>query len=465
MGKASPATSPRLPSPPPYPEVQLPPNSPGMPADSTPDNVDGSKADSQGLRRIRPGTKSAEMASGPPLVPLSELDSSYQLQEHLKSLHAHHTRSSMNRDSTTPIAQQTALQIATAPQNVDRSLWLYELTRFLVMRANDLIVSFFREIPPCSATTCPEMRASEWQYLCAVHEPPKPCCAIDYSCHTLDWAAYILTSQKHFPSRLTLGSEASGGTQQGVRQLTNIMRRVYRIFAHAWFQHRGVFWDVEGREGLYVLFKTVCDVYGLIPEENYTIPREAEGLREGTGEQYERAHSPTKKSHIVERKADAGEEDKMTVVAGIGATQRRHKATPSVGSAVTTIHEGEEEDRGSHSPTKQASKDEAGRLVKSQSRPAQHDAPETPLPSLSKTADKKEEEEEEEAIPGKAKEETSMIKAGGSSTTSSDTESKDTGPVLAKEDSQKPQDGLARTTSSDSVTTIVNVEEKEADDE
>lgn len=146
------------------------------------------------------------------------------------------------------------------------------------MKLNSLIVAFFTENPPCSSQTCPEMQASEWQYLCAVHDPPKTCCAIDYCCHTLDWATNILTSPKYFPSRLTLGSEATGGPQASMRNLVNIFRRLYRIFAHAWFKHRQVFWQVEGNEGLYMFFKTVCDVYHLMPEDSYTVPPEAEGI-------------------------------------------------------------------------------------------------------------------------------------------------------------------------------------------
>ena len=326
------------------------------------------------------------------------------------------------------------------------------------MRANDLIVSFFRESPPCSATTCPEMRASEWQYLCAVHEPPKPCCAIDYSCHTLDWAAYILTSQKQFPSRLTLGSEASGGTQQGVRQLTNIMRRVYRIFAHAWFQHRGVFWDVEGREGLYMLFKTVCDVYGLIPEENYTIPREAEGLDEVTEEQRERPLSPTKRPSTGEPKADVGDDEQTPALAGPGATQRRHKATPSVGSAVTTIQEGDEEDKGADSPTKQVLKEEAGQLGKTQARASHGDVPEALLAASSKTAESK------DAPPSEVREEVPMIKFEDEPSRDSELEGK-TKEHSEPENRQEAHNGLRRSSSCDSVATMVKVEEKEPDDE
>ena len=176
-----------------------------------------------------------------------------------------------------PIDREAALRLAQPPEGGDRELWLYELCRFLCEKVNSIIIALFADDPPCSAQTCSEMRASEWQYLCAVHDPPKCCCAIDYCCHTLDWAANTLTSPKHFPSRLALGTDANN-TQQQVRQLTNIFRRVYRIFAHAWFQHREVFWRVEGKSGLYVLFKTVTDSYNLIPEDSYTVPPEAEGI-------------------------------------------------------------------------------------------------------------------------------------------------------------------------------------------
>ena len=248
-----------------------------------------------------------------------------------------------------PISHETAIVLAAPPDNVDRPLWLYELCRFLVQKANNLIVAFFEDQPPCSAQTCPEMRASEWQYLCAVHDPPKSCCAIDYCCHTLDWAANILTSQKHFPSRLTLGSEAAGGSTQGVKQLTNIFRRVYRIFAHAWFQHRQIFWQVEGHEGLYVLFKTVCDAYSLIPEDNYTIPPEASGT--GVEEKSEdRVPRDEMERIIFEETPKIGSSEEESVDDGnttttltSGATTRRHKHTPSTGS-FTTIVEGDEED-------------------------------------------------------------------------------------------------------------------------
>ena len=208
------------------------------------------------------------------------------------------------------------------------------------MKVNNLIIAFFAESPPCSAQTCPEMRASEWQYLCAVHDPPKSCCAIDYCCHTLDWATNTLTSPKYFASRLTLGSE----TGASMRHLTNIFRRLYRIFAHAWFQHRDVFWEVEGHDGLYVFFKTVCDMFRLIPEDNYTIPPEAEGpdaIQPHVEEQVD-----TKRLTILRKEAEgpfAGDLEGMDPSISTGATTRRHKHSPSTGSRVTTITESAED--------------------------------------------------------------------------------------------------------------------------
>lgn len=186
------------------------------------------------------------------------------------------------------------------------------------------------------------MRASEWQYLCAVHQPPKACCAIDYCCHTLDWAANSLTSPKEFPSRLSLGSETAGSAQ--VKTITNIMRRVYRIFAHSWFSHRDMFWQVENRTGLYVLFKTVCDAYALIPEDNYTIPPEAEGREE---QQPPEAGRPTSVLKRTEAKQPFEAEDpsaSSSNLAAPGATARRHRHTPSKGVPVDTVPEVDEEE-------------------------------------------------------------------------------------------------------------------------
>ena len=250
-----------------------------------------------------------------------------------------------------------------------------------------------------------------------------------------------MTSQKHFPSRLTLGNEASGGTQQGVRQLTNIIRRVYRIFAHAWFQHRSVFLEVEGREGLYILYKTVCDVYGLIPEENYTIPQEAEGSED----EVQDVERPRQRSPEKAAKPERAEDDQLGLTAST-TMQRRHKATPSVGSAVATIQE-DEEDKG-ESPSKEQQNGFVGQGTKA----GPQSIPSVPLAAISKTAEKKDAPSLAEERKVKA-----MSKGGDSAPES---QSQD-----AKEgiDASPPQGSLARSSSADSVATMVKIEEKESE--
>lgn len=354
--------SPRLRSPPPPTEIQLGPNSTSIAVSDRHELMKAEKddVDEKSKRRIRPGTRSANMATGPPVIPFSEIDSAFQLQEHLKALHCDRTRS-RNGNSIEPISRLDAQLLCNPPSDVDKTLWLYELCRLLINKCNDLIVGFIFDTPPCSASTCPEMRASEWQFLCAVHESPKSCCAIDYCCHTLDWATSIVTSQKLFPSRLSFGTgDMVAEGNAGVRHLANIFRRLHRIFAHAWFQHRQVFWSVESSTGLYTLFKVVCDTYDLMPAENYKLPPEAEGLE---SVEESKPIISILKSNLTSSLPIPSEEEHIHSL-GRNKTQRHIRQSPSVGSAVTTVLEADEDDT-----TLQEIKDSSLNVTKSFAQP------------------------------------------------------------------------------------------------
>lgn len=224
----------------------------------------------------------------------------------------------------------------------------------MISQCNSLIVGFLFDTPPCSAATCPEMRASEWQFLCAVHEQPKSCCAIDYCCHTLDWAANVVTDQNIFPSRFVAHSDTQH-KNVAMKNLVNVFRRLHRIFAHAWFQHRSVFWSVEGETGLYVFFKRVCDMYDLLPGETYKLPPEAEGLEPEKPSQLEpntetqvSAGGSTPSVNFTRSQTTQKLEDLQSTEGdgGVGRTNtRRHiRSSPSTGSAVTTVVEADEDE-------------------------------------------------------------------------------------------------------------------------
>lgn len=281
----------------------------------------------------------------------NQIDSAFQLGEHLKALHnsfAHPDPE--NTLYTIPLTLEQCHVLSQPPVGIDKNIWLYELARFHVNHLNKLIVGLINARPQCSAETCPEMRASEWQYLCAVHQPPKPCCAFDYCTHTLDWATNSLTSPKEFPSRMSLTHDPSSDSSPQVKTITNIMRRIYRIFAHAWFSHRGVFWKVEHKTGLYLFFKTVCDAYVLIPDDNYTIPPEAEGREAEVPEeapdspQQAIPKSVSKKSTPAVLESPSTSTSTLNTPSVAGATARRHRHTPSKGIPVDTVPEEEDED-------------------------------------------------------------------------------------------------------------------------
>jgi hypothetical protein len=137
-----------------------------------------------------------------------------------------------------------------------------------------------------------------------------------------------------------------------MKEITNIFRRVYRIYAHAWFQHREVFWRVEGKTGLYVFFKTVCDEYGLIQAENYTIPPEAEGLEpKEVSRDTPVAGQPPAGMSLLKRPEESKPEQQLPEPAGneivsTGDTTKRHRNTAHnrSTSVATTIAEEVEED-------------------------------------------------------------------------------------------------------------------------
>ncbi|OLL26440.1 MOB-like protein phocein [Neolecta irregularis DAH-3] len=224
------------------------------------------------VRRIRIGAKAEDMHPPKP-VPLSEIESAYQLEEYLAS--------KLEATDLHNLTRAQANELARTPEGVEQNIWIYEWIRRLSLDLNALIVALLTDpINPCTSQRCPEMRASEWQYLCAVHEQPKECCAIDYMLHTLENATSVLCSRQ-FPSRLSVPAGS-------VRHFGSIMRRLYRIFAHAYFEHQDSFWSVEHESALYKRFMAISEMClssihnifclspdDLIPSDLVTLPSDA----------------------------------------------------------------------------------------------------------------------------------------------------------------------------------------------
>lgn len=100
---------------------------------------------------------------------------------------------------------------------------------------------------------------------------------------------------------------------------------------------------MEGQTGLYVLFKTVCDNYELLPAENYKLPPEAEGLEPVAEPKV--VHTILKADPpALSTSSTTGEEDLHLTAASRTNTRRHIRSSPSTGAAVTTVIEADEEE-------------------------------------------------------------------------------------------------------------------------
>ncbi|KAF0295912.1 MOB kinase activator-like 4 [Amphibalanus amphitrite] len=200
------------------------------------------------IRRNRPGTKQADFYGWPDEL-FEEMDSTLAVQQFIQQM--------VRRN---PAAVDAIL---TAPEQQDEGVWKYEHLRQFCMELNGLAVKLQLG---CQPDTCTQMTATEqWIFLCAAHKTPKECSAIDYTRHTLDGAACLLNSNKYFPSRVSI-------RESSVSKLGSVCRRVYRIFAHAYFHHRQLFDEFESETHLCRRFTTFVTKYGLMTKENLNVP-------------------------------------------------------------------------------------------------------------------------------------------------------------------------------------------------
>ncbi|KAJ3095981.1 Glyceraldehyde-3-phosphate dehydrogenase 2 [Phlyctochytrium planicorne] len=216
-------------------------------------------------RRNVVGTKNEEWCAWED-VDLHQIDSTLAVQIYIQCL--------LRKDNS------EVLNIVSLPSDQDVYVWQYEHLRQFCLEMNELAV-LLGEI--CTKDTCPDMKTGEWQYLCAAHASPQPvsfpvpvleiykvialqCSAIDYIVHTLDGATALLSSPKYFPSRVSIPETSH-------KHFQNIARRLYRVFAHAWYHHPDVFEDFENNTHVYSRFLAFSvNKFKLVPEDLVTIP-------------------------------------------------------------------------------------------------------------------------------------------------------------------------------------------------
>ncbi|RDX54628.1 Mob1/phocein [Lentinus brumalis] len=213
------------------------------------------------------------------LPPISALDSAFQLQEYISlliRLDVHDVERIVSIPGKGPSEGQDNADAkgedkdgekdSAGSVNVDEACWVYEQLRRLAQDLSHPLITMLQQ--ECTRSTCPEMKAGEWLYLCVAHGNEgamEQCCAIDYILHTLDSATALLNSPRAFPSRLSVPAASH-------RHFSSLARRLGRIFAHAYFHHREAFEQAEAESSLYARFLALTSKFELVPAEFLVIP-------------------------------------------------------------------------------------------------------------------------------------------------------------------------------------------------
>ncbi|KAI0341457.1 Mob1/phocein [Trametopsis cervina] len=195
------------------------------------------------------------------LPPLAALDSAFQLQEYISLLirtdvHDVETivsipgkQHSVEREGSDGAEEKDGERDSKAEVTVDESCWIYEQLRRLAQDLTHPLITTLQQ--ECTRSTCPQMKAGEWLYLCVAHGNDgamEQCCAIDYILHTLDSATALLNSPRAFPSRLSIPPTST-------RHFASLARRL------------GPFEQAEAESSLYARFLALTSKFNLVPSE------------------------------------------------------------------------------------------------------------------------------------------------------------------------------------------------------
>ena len=152
-------------------------------------------------------------------------------------------------------------RIVEPPPNVDESVWQYEHIRQFILELNLLVVQL---LSICTRQSCPKMVATDTQFLCAAHKSPQECPAIDYMIHSLDHATAIIQNNSYFASRVSIPASCT-------KHLLQIVRRLYRLFAHTFFHHRTIFIEFEGEMHLLARFTAFAKRFKMMSSDQFII--------------------------------------------------------------------------------------------------------------------------------------------------------------------------------------------------
>jgi hypothetical protein len=83
--------------------------------------------------------------------------------------------------------------------------------------------------------------------------------------HSLDHATAIIQNNNYFSSRVSIPASST-------KHLLQIVRRLYRLFAHTFFHHRDIFVIFEGEMHLCARFSLFAKRFKMMSSDQFIIP-------------------------------------------------------------------------------------------------------------------------------------------------------------------------------------------------
>jgi hypothetical protein len=147
------------------------------------------------------------------------------------------------------------------PNNIGEGTYQYEWLLTYTAILNQLLVDLGK------VCTCKKMTAtSDWEFWCMVH-PGKngfECCPVDYFTHNLDTFQNIQGNQSFYPDRTDIQGK-------GVLAFPQMFKRIHRMIAHIYYNHKELFNKYEEKYRLNERFLLFCRKYNLIDKKDIYI--------------------------------------------------------------------------------------------------------------------------------------------------------------------------------------------------
>ncbi|KAJ5078033.1 mob-like protein phocein [Anaeramoeba ignava] len=205
------------------------------------------------LRRNRKGTPNSQLNQWESL-PLNKMDGPFSLQQYIQQL--------IRKDPS------DIEKIIELPEDQDKNLFIYEHLRQIIIDLH-LFATFHNEV--CTAEKQPIMKLTingeQTCFLSGAFNPPREVSAIDYIAQTIEQTQDILNNSKLFPSRAYIPAESVGN-------FSTMFRRLYRIFAYSFFQHRELFDEFEKKYHLCERFTALSQKFQLMDPSLLWIPKD-----------------------------------------------------------------------------------------------------------------------------------------------------------------------------------------------